>query len=314
MPILTAILAIAAVSALVEPKFMAVSSLRSILLWVPLVIVVAMGQMLVIVTRGIDVSAGAMMGLSGMTMGILFREMAGLNVAVGVLAGVGVGGLLGAVNGTLVVWGRVPPIVATLGTLGVYRGLVHIVSRGVQVNEYELPRALGRWAISGPFGQTLVPWIVVVSLVAAVLTALGLRFTRLGRDIFAVGGNPDAARLRGIAVGRVTFLVYVASGLASGMGGVMYASRFGTINPASIGFGFELIVISAVVVGGVSILGGRGSVAGVVLGSLLLATIYTALTVADVATAWQVTSYGVAILLAVIFDEVVAKRTGRTTA
>jgi rhamnose transport system permease protein len=189
--------------------------------------------------------------------------------------------------------------------------LVHVISHGVQVNEYELPRELGRWSISGPFGQTLVPWIVVTALVVVLLTAAFLRYTRLGRDVYAVGGNPEAAGLRGVRVSWVTFVVYVASGVASGMAGVMYASRFGTINPASIGTGFELVVISAVVVGGVSILGGRGTVAGVVLGSLLLGTIYTALTVSGVASAWQTTSYGVAILLAVSFDQLYARRQQR---
>jgi rhamnose transport system permease protein len=202
-----------------------------------------------------------------------------------------------------VAYGNVPAIVATLGTLGAYRGLVHIVSRGVQVDEYNLPRELGRWSIDGPFGQTLVPWVVIVAVAAAVATGLFLRFTRTGRDIYAVGGNREAARLRGIGVSRVTFLVYVLSGLGSGLAGVLYASRFGTINPAAIGSGFELIAISAVVVGGVSVFGGSGTVGGVVVGCVLLGTISTALTVLNVAEAWQGTMYGVVILAAVVLDK-----------
>ncbi len=126
-----------------------------------------------------------------------------------------------------------------------------------------------------------------------------------------MGGNPEAARLRGIRVRSVTFAVYAIAGLCSGLAGVLYASRFGTINPAAIGSGFELIVISAVVVGGVSIFGGSGTVPGVVLGALLLGTIYTALTVLGVADAWQTTAYGTVILLAVIFDHLVQSKNQR---
>jgi rhamnose transport system permease protein len=149
---------------------------------------------------------------------------------------------------------------------------------------------------------------VVIALGVAGAAFLFLRYTRTGRGIYSVGGNPEAARLRGIPVAGITFLVYVIAGLLSGLAGVLYASRFGTINPAAIGAGFELIVISAVVVGGVSIFGGSGTVPGVVLGALLLGTIYTALTVLGVADAWQTAAYGAVILVAVIFDDLIRSR------
>jgi rhamnose transport system permease protein len=273
-----------------------------------LLLVVALGEMMVIVTRGVDLSVGSILGLAGMIVGILLRDHPGLGVGWAAVIGMGLGAGMGAVNGSLVAWCRVPPIVATLGTLGAYRGLVHIVSRGVQVDEYNLPRELGRWAIDGPFGQTIVPWLVVFALVAALAAMLFLRFTRLGRDMYAIGGNPEAARLRGIPVRRVTFLAYVLSGVGAGLAGVLYASRFGTINPASIGAGFELIAISAVVVGGVSVFGGTGTVIGAGLGCLLLGTIYTALTVLNLPEAWQATTYGIVILVAVIADDLLRRR------
>ncbi len=308
LPTLVLWLLICGVATLMEPKFFSASVARSILLWIPLLIVVAMGEMMVIVTRGVDVSVGSMMGLAGMCVGMLLRDHPGLGVAPATAIGVLIGAGLGAVNGGLVAGCRVPPIVTTLGTLGAYRGLVHIVSRGAQVDEYDLPRELGRWAIDGPFGQTLAPWIVVFAIAAAVASGLFLRFTRVGRDIYAIGGNPEAARLRGLPVRRVTFLVYVLSGVGAGLAGVLYAARFGTINPAAIGTGFELVVISAVVVGGVSVFGGSGTVSGVVLGCLLLGTIYTALTVLKLPDAWQGTTYGLVILLAVIFDDLMGRR------
>jgi rhamnose transport system permease protein len=308
LPTLGVWLLICVVTALIEPKFFSAGVARNILLWIPLLVVVAMGEMMVIVTRGVDVSVGSMMGLAGMCVGILLRDHAGLGVARAAAIGVLIGAGLGAVNGSLVAGCRVPPIVATLGTLGAYRGLVHIVSRGRQVDEYDLPRELGRWAMDGPFHQTLVPWLVVFAMVAAVATGLFFRFTRVGRDIYAIGGNPEAARLRGVPVRRVTFLVYVLSGIGAGLAGVLYASRFGTINPAAIGTGFELVVISAVVVGGVSVFGGSGTVSGVVLGCLLLGTIYTALTVLKLPDAWQGTTYGLVILVAVVFDDWMSRR------
>lgn len=308
VPLALAAVVIVCATAAIEPKFLSHSSLRSTLLWMPLVVIAALGQMLVVLTRGIDVSVGSTMALAGMIVAILFREFPALPAVLGTGIGVLAGGGLGAVNGAVIVLGRVPPIVATLGTLGVYRGLTHIISGGVQVEEYELPRALARWSIGGPFGQTLVPWIVVIATAGAVAAAWFLRHTRAGRDLYAVGGDPDAARLRGVPVGAVTFLAYVLCGSAAGLAGVFYASRFGTVNPGSIGMGFELVVISAVVIGGVSVFGGRGSVAGVLLGCALLAIIYTALTVLGVAAAWQSTSYGLVILLAVVFDELLARR------
>ena len=307
-PTALAILLVFIVAAALEPKFLSAPSLRSILLWLPLVLIAAMGQMMVILSRGIDVSAGSTMALAGMTTAIAFRDLPWLNVYAGTALAVAIGGLLGAINGGFVVLGRIPPIVATLGTLGIYRGLTHIVSRGVQVEEYELPRALARWSVQGPGGQTLVPWIVIAAGAVAAAAGLFLSFTRMGRNIYAVGGNAHAARLRGIHVAGATWLAYVISGMTAGLAGIFYASRFGIVNPGSVGVGFELIVISAVVVGGVSVFGGRGSVTGVVLGSVLLATIYTALTVSGVAAAWQATSYGLAILLAVVLDELLRGR------
>jgi rhamnose transport system permease protein len=276
------------------------------LLWVPLLIIVAAGEMMTIMTRGVDVSVGSMMGLAGMSAGILFRDHRIESVGLGVMAGMAIGAALGAFNGLLIAFCRVPPIVATLGTLGVFRGLTHIVSGGNQINAYQLPPTIDRWSNQGPLGnQTLFPWLVIISLAVAAAAALFLRYTRTGRGIYSLGGNPDAARLRGIRVRWITFLVYAIAGLCSGLAGVMYASRFGTINPGSIGSGFELVAISAVVVGGVSVFGGSGTVAGVVLGSLLLGTIYTALTALDVPEAWQSTSYGLVILAAVIFDDLI---------
>jgi len=310
LPIFAVLVVIFGVTAMLEPRFVSADNMRSIFVSIALLAVLAMGETAVLLTRGVDVSIGSIMGLSGMIIGVMFRDHVIEGIYVGTLLAIAMGAGLGAVNGLLVTLCRIPPIVATLGTMGVYRGLTFVVSRGKQVDAYQLPTGLSDWSIIGPLGQGVVPWVVVVALVVAMLTAMLFRFTRAGRSIYAVGGNPDAARLRGIAVGRVTFGVYIFSGATAGLAGILYASRLGAVNPEAIGSGMELMAIAAVVVGGVSIFGGVGTVSGVVLGCLLLGTIETALAVLGVADAWQKVAYGGAILLAVVADGIATRRWG----
>jgi rhamnose transport system permease protein len=287
-----------------EPRFLEASNLNSILLWAPLLIVVGVGQMMVIVTRGIDVSVGSMVGLSAMLAGMLFRQEPGLSVGLGTLAGVVVGLILGSVNGALITWAKVPPIIATLGTLSAYRGLIFIVSGGVQIDGNDLPPALTQWSLAGPItvSGVTISWLLTFGLVLALLGSVFLARSRAGRDVFALGSNPEAARLRGVAVNRTTFLVYAVTGALCGLAGVMYAARFGFVNPATAGQGFELTVIAAVAIGGTKITGGSGSVLGVVLGCFLLGAISVALAVLGIEASWQLLVYGSVILLALLLD------------
>ena len=279
----------------------------------PLITIVALGQMAVILTRGIDVSVGSTLALSGMMVALFLRDHPAFSVYGAALLGVGIGAGLGAVNGSLVAGAKIPPIAATLGTLGVYRGLTYVVSGGRQVDDYQLPRALASWSMDGPFHQSLVPYVVFAALVVAGAMAYALSRLPWGRNLYAVGGNPDAAVLRGVPVRLVTWSAYVVCGAGSGLAGVLYASRFGTVNPASIGSGFELLVIAAVVIGGTSVFGGIGSVGGVLLGCLLLGTINVALAALNIADNYQMAVYGLVILLAVLFDDGAMKRLRRRT-
>jgi len=221
--------------------------------------------------------------------------------------------VLGAINGGLIALAKVPPIIATLGTLSAYRGLVFIVSKGDQVDSNMIPDALTNWTLHGPIqiGGVTVSWLLVWAIVAAGLTAYMLRQTRTGRDIYSIGSNPDAARLRGIPVTRVTFLVYTICGAVAGLAGVLYASRYGFVNPATAGAGFELIVIAAVVIGGTNVFGGSGTVPGVILGCLLLGTINVALAVLGIDETWQKLVYGLVILIALMLDSGVQKWLGK---
>lgn len=284
------------------PRFWGPESLQSVLLWVPLLTIVGIGEMLVIATRGIDVSVGSIVGVSAMVVGATFRTNPNMPIAAGLAEGLAVGLALGLINAAIIAWGKVPPIVTTLGTLSAYRGLTFIVSGGKQVDGNVLPDGLIRLSQDGPIrvGSVVVPWILVICLVVLGLGGYFASYTRAGRDVFALGGNPNAARLRGVSVPRTTLLVYAVAGALAGLAGTLYLSRYGFANPATAGQGFELSVIAAVVIGGTRVTGGRGSVFGVFVGSVLLGTIAVALSVVGIAATWQSLAYGLVILVALI--------------
>jgi rhamnose transport system permease protein len=302
IPILLTLAAIVAFTAFREPSFLTTENVRGMLLAVSLVLVLAMGQTVVVLTRGIDVSAGSAMGMAGMTAAVMYQQQRIESLAAGVGVALLVGALGGALNGVLVAAARVPPIIATLGTLGLYRSVAFLVSGGHTVSDAELPRSVRALSVEGPPGLSDVPWLVFIAFVMALATWLLLRYTRIGRHVYTVGGNADAARLRGVPVRRVVFLAYVFSGTMAGLAGLLYAPHYGSVNPEQIGSGRELAAIAAVAVGGVSIFGGVGGVPGVVLGALLLGTIEIALTVLHIDPGWQMTAYGAAILAAMTFD------------
>jgi len=296
-----------------NPHFLDVKNLNSILLWIPLLVVVGMGQMMVILTRGIDVSVGSTMGVSGIVVGMLFRDHPNLNIYVGAAIGFAIGTVLGAINGGLISWAKIPPIIATLGTLSAYRGLAFIICKGEQIDSNNIPESLTNWALYGPLtikGVTF-NWLIIWALVAALLTAYFLKTSRTGRAIYSIGSHPEAARLRGLPVNKVTFLVYSVCGGLAGLAGVLYASRYGFVNPGTAGSGFELTVIAAVVIGGTNVLGGSGTVVGVLLGSLLLGTINVALAVLGIDAAWQMLVYGLVILIALTIDSYLQRLLGK---
>jgi rhamnose transport system permease protein len=206
---------------------------------------------------------------------------------------------------------RVPAIIATLGTLSVYRGLIFIVSGGRQVEAHDIPPELVRLSQTSPIG---VPWIVIFALVVAGIVHFLLRYTRAGREIYAIGSNPVAARLRGIPVDRVVFMTFALTGALCGLAGIMYISRFGFVYPAKTGAGFELSVIAATIIGGTNIMGGSGSVGGTILGCLLLGVIENALDVAHLSAFWQLAIYGIIILIAVAVDSLIRQRLEKAAA
>ena len=289
----------------IEPRFGEAGNLRAILNYIPIIATVAMGQMMVVVSRNIDLSVGSMIGLSAIVGGGLFATNPDTPIAVATLAAVGVGLLLGLVNGGLVAGLGVPAIIATLGTLTAYRGLIFVYSGTEQVDNSDLPRGLTALSNTGPLG---VPWLVVVAGLLALGTFLFLRYTQTGRNIYAIGSNPKAAVLRGVPVRRTLLLIFALTGALSGLAGMMFASRYGYVNPSSAGQTLELVIISAVVIGGVNVFGGSGSVGGVLLGCLLLGIVGVGLPILGVSAFWQLAFYGAAILAAASLDTLVQRR------
>ena len=279
--------------------------INSVLMWIPLILTVSMGMMMVVITTGIDLSVGSTVGLSAMVAGIMFRDL-GIALWLGILVSMAVGLLCGAANGAIISYLNIPPIIVTLGTMNIYRGLTFIISNGTQVTNYELPDGISNAVTKGiTFGNLLIPWMVWISLGIVVIFALLLRHTHFGREVYAVGSNREAAHLRGINYKSIVFKIYAIIGLLSGIAGMMYASRYGYVNPSNTGYGFEFVVISATIIGGVSVSGGSGTVSGTLLGCLLLGTVNTMLAMVGIGGTVQRFSYGVIIIIALVLDRIV---------
>jgi rhamnose transport system permease protein len=208
------------------------------------------------------------------------------------------------VNGLLVTVGRIPAIIATLATLTIFRGVDFEVTGGENIIAYQLPKRFLDFAAQTPIGIPVLAWI------AAGVTLLGaaaLRFARWGRDFYSIGSNPEAARLAGVPVGRRVLTAFAIAGALAGLGGFMFAARFASVDAVA-GSGFELDVVTAVVIGGVNVFGGVGTVLGAVLGAILVATIANGFTLLKISEFWKIFFEGTAIVAAVTVDAVITQR------
>lgn len=292
--------------ALINPNFLRPDNLSAIVLSISIMLVLAIGQMFVIIARQIDLSIGSTLGISAMTVGMLSRDFPGISFSILLLAGIGAGLLAGVVNGLLVTVAGAPAIIVTLGTLAIYRGVIFIMSGNTQVNPFDISPSISSLVKAGP--TTVLSPIVLIAVLVAIIGWYFSERTMSGLRLYAIGSNPDAADARGLGTKRAQFLVFVVMGGLAGLAGILYVARFGTVNPADVGFGWELTVISAVVIGGTNIFGGSGSVAGVVLGTLLVGSLANGLTVVGVSGFWQQAASGAIILLAVAIDTVVRRK------
>ncbi len=287
-------------------RFLTLDQFRIILLLIPLILIGAMGQMLVIIARHVDLSIGSIQGLAAMLTALMFKFHPEIPWGFGFVVAIGVGLGLGVINGVLVTAFNLPAIIVTLGTLSLYRGLTFIVSNAKQIDRQFVPSALKAMSQDSP--TYAVPWIIMIALAVAIATYWFANRTLIGRQIYAMGSNPIAAPLRGIRVNAVTILVFAISGALAGLSGIMYASRWGFVNPSNTGNGFEFQVIAAVVIGGVSINGGVGTVPGVVLGVFLMGCVSAALPLLGIPGTSQAAIYGAVIVIALLIDRSVRMR------
>lgn len=291
-------------TAALEPRFVETGSLRNLALNASILAILAVGQTLVIVTRNVDLSTGSVLGLSAFLAGDLLKGHPGMALPIVFLLGIALGAACGLFNGILVTWGQVPALVVTLGTLYAFRGLAFLWTDGRQVNAETLPDSflgLGSDSIAG------VPILVVIAAVIVLGVGQWLRDYRPGRELYAIGSNPEGARLAGLRTDRRVLTAFVLAGALSGLGGVLFTARFGTVD-ATAGVGYELTVIAAAVVGGVAIFGGTGTVYGAALGALLLGTITSSLIILRVEAFWQQAAIGALLLLAIALDRLLGVR------
>jgi ribose transport system permease protein len=264
----------------------------------------AFGQSMVIITQGVDLSVGSVMGLSGLASAMLLSQH--VSVPVAVAGGLLTGLVVGLLNGLMITKGRLPPFIATLGTYLMARGLCYGLTGGWPVRE--LPqsfRNLGQYDI--PIGSLGVPLPLIFVLALALITSLFLSRTKWGYRIYAVGGNETATALSGINTGRVKVMVYSLCGLLSAIGGVLMTARLGVAAPTAAA-GYELDVIAAAVVGGTSFAGGEGTILGVLIGSAVMQVLRNGLVLVKVPAYWLQAVSGLVIVVAIMLDQLRKRR------
>ncbi len=291
------------------PQFISVSNLNQVTAMAAIIAIAAVGEALTVMTKNIDLSVESTIGLVAFLVGVILREH-DLPVPAAWLVGVGVGLLLGIANGAVITIFRIPSIVVTLGTLSIFRGVVFILAGGKEVNLVDLPPGYADLATDSVLG---VPVFVIVAVVIVAAVGLLLWKTKFGRQIYAVGSNEEAAAIMGIRSRTVTFTVFAMCGALGGVAGVMWGIYFGTIYATSAS-GLVLQIVAAVVVGGVTISGGAGTVVGAALGALFLALINNALLVLQLPQELLQAIYGAVILVAVSADALLSQRQRRLAA
>jgi ribose transport system permease protein len=292
--ILFVLIALCVILSIVAPRFLTLRNVTNVVRQFSVIAIMSVGMTYVIITAGIDLSVGSIIALSGCMTAWFLVE--GYPIWLSVLIGLALGMLTGIVNGLLIVKVRLAPFIATLGTMGIARGLVLALTMGYPIQPFpEAFEVIGR----GYLGPIPIP--VVIMTVVVIVGHIFLSRTTIGRYIYYVGSNPTAARLSGLNVGRILILVYTVAGLLSGLAAVVLVSRL-TSAQSNMGTGWELDAIAAVVIGGTSLAGGEGSVLGSLIGAALMGVIKNALILLGVNVYWQSVVIGIVIVLAVALD------------
>ncbi|UVC08131.1 ABC transporter permease [Rhizobium sp. TH2] len=307
LQLLAAIVALILMISLRVPQFLSLPSLGNVYHDTSILIILALGQMGVILTKCIDLSMAANLALCGMVSAMLNIAFPGVPVPLLILAAVALGAALGSINGLLVWKLAMPPIVVTLGTMTIFRGSIFLLTDGKWVNAHQMSASFKAFPRDAFLGMPVLSWLSIAAI-AIMFVVIGR--TALGRSFFAVGGNANAAVYAGINPGRASFRAFMISGALSGLAGYLWVSRY-AVAYVDIALGFELDVVAACVIGGVSIAGGIGSVPGAVLGALFLGVIKNALPVINVSPFWQLAISGTVIIIAVAFNARAERKKGR---
>jgi rhamnose transport system permease protein len=289
------------------PGFASPTNLANIFNDTSILIILALGQMTVILTKSIDLSVAANLAFTGMAVAMTNAAYPELPLILLIVMAIGIGAFLGAINGYLVWALQIPPIVVTLGTLTIYRGMAFVLSGGGWVNAHQMAPSFLNIPRMPVLGLPVLSWIAILIVIGAWFVLTRLPF---GRAAYASGGNPTAAVYAGIDIGRTRFFAFVLSGALAGLCGYLWVSRY-AVAYVDIAAGFELDTVAACVIGGISIAGGIGSVAGAVLGALFLGVIKNALPVIGISPFAQMAISGVVIVLAVVFNARAEKKAGR---
>ena len=299
--IVAAIAIVVVVTTIRNPAFLHGDSIQQLLAGASLIALLGVGETMVIVTRNVDLSVGAVLGLSAYLVGDVFVHHPHTPLVLAYAVGIGTGLVCGALNGIITTLLRVPSLVVTLAALYVIRGVDALIVNGKQIDPTSIPSHF-QWIGSADIFN--VPYLAIVVAVVVGCVAYTMRSFRSSRDLYAIGSNPPAAALAGVPVGRRVFTAFLVSGGLAGLAGVLFLAEFATV-AATAGTGYELSVIAAVVVGGVAIFGGSGTVVGAALGALLLNTINSALYVLGISAFWDEAIAGLLLLAAIAFDRFV---------
>jgi len=303
------IVALSVLVQILNPSFLSLENLADMAKNTAILSILSVGMMLVIITRGIDLSIGATLALSGMVAASTVATWKDTHPLVAIALGIGIGLACGSFVGLLVARGKVLPIIASLGLMNIFRGVTFLVSDGQWISANQMPASFKGIALSSFLGINALIWI---ALVIYLLAWWFLTWNRMGRQIYAVGSNPESARVSGINIERTLYWVYTLMGGLSGLAGVLWVSKFASAQ-GDTAMGFELSVIAACVLGGVSIAGGSGKISGILMGTLLLGILNNALPLVNVSPFWQTFIQGSIILIAVIINALVKRRAMRRT-
>lgn len=279
-------------------KFLSFENINDLLKNCALYGILAIGMMMVIITRGIDLSIGATLALAGMTTALTVSKYPGLPIIGALGIGIGIGIACGLIIGLIIAKVKILPIIATLGMMNIYRGLTYIISNGAWVSANQMSDSFKSIATGSFLSINTLIWIVIVLFLIAYYF---LEYSRTGRKIYAVGSNPDSAVISGINCDKIYLLVYTIMGALSGLAGVLYVSKFASAQGDS-ATGYELSVIAVCVIGGVNIAGGSGRIVGIILGTILFGIINNALPLINVSAFWQSALQGIIILFAVLLN------------